>query len=42
MRDATVYKTSSFSRLSAGKWTDREHREMKGGEHNIMKVSNLL
>lgn len=25
---------------SAGKWMDHERLEMKGGEHNIMKVSS--
>lgn len=29
-----------FPRLSAGKWMDRGHREMKGEERNIMKVGN--
>lgn len=27
---------------SAGKWMDHGHLEMKGEEHNIMKVSNWL
>lgn len=35
-------ETNLISTLSAGKWTDRGHLEMKGEEHNIMKVSNWL
>lgn len=42
MRDIAVYKKSFISCLSAGKWMDRGHQEMKGEERNIMKVTNWL
>lgn len=40
MGDIVVYEKCFISCLSAGKWMDPEHQEMKGEEHNIMKVGN--
>lgn len=37
-----INKSTVISTLSAGKWMDHGHLEMKGEEHNIMKVSNWL
>lgn len=40
MGDIVVYEKCFISCLTVGKWMDREHREMKGEERNIMKVGN--
>lgn len=40
MGDILVDEKSFISCLSAGKWMDRGHQEMKGEERNIMKVGN--
>lgn len=40
MGDIVVHEKCFISCLSAGKWMDPEHQEMKGEEHNIMKVGN--
>lgn len=33
-----MYEKCFISCLSTGKWMGREHQEMKGEEHNIMKL----
>lgn len=40
LEDIIACEKCFISSLSAGKWMDREHREMKGEERSTMKVGN--